>query len=52
MDVQTILNILLTLGFVISVRKVHKLERDLYITVVSLKKDLEQILSEQDEIGK
>lgn len=52
MDVQSILNILLTLGFVISVRKVNKLERDMYSTVVELKKDLEQILSEQDEIGK
>ena len=44
MDLQTMLNVVLTIGFIGTLCKVRKLERDLYTILLSVREDLRGVL--------
>lgn len=44
MDLQTMLNVVLTIGFIGLLCKVRKLERDLYMILLSVREDLKGVL--------
>lgn len=44
MDLQTMLNVVLTIGFIGLLCKVRKLERDLFTVLLSVREDLKGVL--------
>lgn len=50
MDLQTMLNVVLTIGFIGLLCKVRKLERDLFTVLLSVREDLKGVLESNIKI--